>query len=284
MYIEAAATALEVGKLIFDNRSPLKKGLRKLKSFLKNGRVRIAVFGLGGIGKTTLGDLLSGKMVSGIPTGGYKLSYRTDEVSIKGDHIASLIVPGGQQRRIDNDWPGIYRMLADGKSKGIINVVAWGYHSFTEIGYKETKYYGALTKSLARQASKEEFLSYYTNIKRKEEIENIKELVPHLKIAKEKVWMITLVTKQDLWWGERVQVKAHYDSGEYADVIQNLASARGQQNFAHELISASLVMSNLQTNDGEVLVPTAAGYDQNLQYANLSNLLSVVNSFIVKRS
>jgi hypothetical protein len=283
MFVETS-TATEIAlvgvEALWKHRSILSGRLRKLRSYIKHGHVRIAVFGLGGTGKTTLGDLLSGQYTPGSKAKAYKLSLKTEEVTPKGDFVSTLFIPGGQDRNISGDWPALYQSLASGKTRGVVNVVAWGHHSFTDISYKETKYFKNLPKNSPSRASKEAFVRYYLETKRKEELFQAQELLPYLKTAKNKVWMVTLVTKQDLWWKERTQASDFYKSGEYGSLIKELTAFRGHERFRHEYVSAALVLNNLQTNDGEVLVPTAEGYDQNIQYANLAQLVEVIHTFI----
>lgn len=151
-------------------------------------------------------------------------------------------------------------------------MVAYGLHSFAERGYKETTYYQAgMTKS--------QFLRSYLDNRRERELEIIRGLKHRLLDAKKKIWMITLVTKQDLWWQDRVDVRDFYTQGEYNTHIVGVTNARGAQNFTHEYLSASLVMRNLGTDKGELLVPTTGGYDQSIQYANLSKLLEPIVEF-----
>src|SRR5690348_877080 len=131
MYIEVGLGALEIGKALYEHRGPLTNAIAKIINYVRLGKVRMIVFGLGGTGKTTLGELLKGDLKAGAEAKKYDLSLRTEEVSIKGKFVASLIIPGGQERRIINDWPALFQQLAAGESKGIINVVSYGHHSFT---------------------------------------------------------------------------------------------------------------------------------------------------------
>ncbi len=104
-------------------------------------------------------------------------------------------------------------------------------------------------------------------------------MTPRLLDAPGKLWMITLVAKQDLWWNERVKVQQHYAGGEYNKLVEQIKHERGTQHFVHEYLSASLVINNLTTSKGELLAPTTGGYDQNIQYAHLQQLLEHVNNF-----
>jgi hypothetical protein len=162
--------------------------------------------------------------------------------------------------------------LALGKSRGIINVVAYGYHAFTQLGYQETKYY-------KDGMSQDAFLGAYLKACRDRELELMGKLAHHLMDARKKIWMITLVNKQDLWWAERLKVKAHYMDGDYNNYIEQITHARGQQYFMHEYLSASLVMNNFSTSKGELLSTTTGGYDQNLHYIHLQKLLETINAF-----
>lgn len=78
---------------------------------------------------------------------------------------------------------------------------------------------------------------------------------------------------------KRKKVKDYYTTGEYNNCIERIISARGKQNFRHEYLSASLVLSNFSAGEGEILVPITEGYDQNLQYAHLEQLADTLNSF-----
>jgi len=107
-------------------------------------------------------------------------------------------------------------------------------------------------------------------------------LMPRLCDAKANIWMITLVTKQDLWWNQRTSVKDHYMKGEYNQFIEQIIHQRGRQNFVHEYLSTSLVISNFVTAQNELLKPTVAGYDQNIQFANLQQLNETIDNFVEK--
>jgi hypothetical protein len=94
-------------------------------------------------------------------------------------------------------------------------------------------------------------------------------LEPHLAIANQKkTVMITIVSKQDLWWNQRNEVKDHYANGEYEQIIQGIRNRIGSTRFVHEYCSASLVMENFLSGANEMLVPTTGGYDQSLKLIN----------------
>lgn len=271
MFIEPA-TAATITWTAWENRSKLMPALKKLRYLLTHGRLQVAIFGPGGTGKTTLGQFLSGNLDLGFNATKYKQSINVEKFSLKGDLVCKLLVPPGQARRAINTWPALYRNLAAGKSGGVINVVSWGHHAFAEASYTETKYFKT-------GMTQEQFLVDYLEACRERELEIIRDLTPRLLDAKNKIWMITVVAKQDLWWNERAKVKQHYAEGEYNRHIERITQERGLQNFSHEYLSAAPVINNLITGAGETLATTTGGYDQNIQYAHLQVLLDTITNF-----
>ncbi|MEM8638200.1 MAG: hypothetical protein AAGG51_05165 [Cyanobacteria bacterium P01_G01_bin.54] len=263
--IEAVGTAvgvIEISKGVFPT-------FRKIFNRLKNGELTIAIFGAGGTGKTTLGKLLSGEFELGGLFQSYQESISIEQYKLDSDAIGSVIVAPGQSRREDT-WDDLLRSLANGKIKLVIHVVSWGYHSFGEFGYTEHRLY-------RNGMSLEEFLIEYTEDHRNRELAVLKKIEPHLSIAdQKKTIMITLVTKQDLWWKSRAEVSQHYVDGEYERLIQDIRDKRGAYNFIHEYRSTSLVMENFLSGVNELLVPTTQGYDQRLKFANFRYFLNAI--------
>jgi GTPase SAR1 family protein len=179
----------------------LKKGFptfERVFKRLKDGDLKIAIFGAGGTGKTTLGQILAGEdVLGGLPT--YRESIRTEQYKLDSNVIGSVVVVPGQERREDT-WDDLLRSLTLGKVKLIIHVVAWGHHSFgasDSLGYAQHRLYQA-------GMSSDDFVAVYTNDRRQRELDVLRKLEPHVALANQKkTIMITLVSKQDLWWSQR---------------------------------------------------------------------------------
>ncbi len=125
----------------------------------------------------------------------------------------------------------------------------------------------------------EEFAEVYAEDCRDRELEVLKKLRPHISIAdRKKTVFITLVTKQDLWWNNRHNVKQNYMNGDYEQIVQAIRHQKGAANFIHEYRSASLVMENLVSGANELLLPTTAGYDQRLKFTNFKHFLSTIEA------
>lgn len=270
---------------VYKNRNNIISFTRKLAHLVRYGFLHVSVFGEGGTGKTYLGELLEkGEINPELFSKPYEESLFPENKNLGGPingAYGKIIVPPGQKRRAETWWHNEYEELSRGKSTGIINVVSWGYHSFGDpdmkLSYKDTKYYKSGMSALT-------FLKGYTEERRRMELSALKEIVPHLIDAdkRKKIWMITLVTKQDIWWKNRNLVRNFYVNGTYNNYIEQIGQLRGAQNFQHEYLSAALVMRNFTTEAGEVLATITPGYDQAVQYAHINRLLNTINNFAEK--
>ncbi len=130
----------------------------------------------------------------------------------------------------------LFDYLRGGKSSVVINVVAWGYHSLNRVSFQDNNLYQP-------GMSKDQFLAEYLAAWRVKEEAGIQKLAPHLETAKRRIRMITLITKQDLWWNDRLAVQKHYEEGAYGKAIQRVQESR-QEKFIHVYLPVSLVSQN----------------------------------------
>lgn len=270
MFVETIE-AIGTGVGVIEISEKLFPTFKRIFDLLKNGELKIAIFGAGGTGKSTLGKLLSGEFeLSGLLQT-YQESISIEQYKLESNKIGSVIVAPGQKRREDT-WDDLLRTLVGGKIKLIIHVVSWGYHSFGEFSYTQHRLYQS-------GMTLEEFLREYAAVCRNRELDVLRRIEPHLSIADQrKTIVITLVSKQDLWWNNRLEVNKHYVEGAYEQLIQNIRNQRGANNFIHEYRSTSLVMENFLSGDNELLIPTTQGYDQRLKVANFRYFLNAIES------
>ena len=270
MFVETIE-AIGTGVGVIEISEKLFPTFKRIFNLLKNGELKIAIFGAGGTGKSTLGKLLSGEFeLSGLLQT-YQESISIEQYKLESNNIGSVIVAPGQKRREDT-WDDLLRTLVGGKIKLIIHVVSWGYQSFGEFSYTQHRLYQS-------GMTLEEFLREYAAVCRNRELDVLRRIEPHLSIADQrKTIVITLVTKQDLWWNNRLEVNKHYVEGTYEQLIQNIRNKRGANNFIHEYRSTSLVMENFLSGDNELLIPTTQGYDQRLKVANFRYFLNAIES------
>ena len=270
MYVEVGTAAAQ---LAWEHRTKIREIVRKLRRLVGQQGLIVVVFGSGGVGKTTLGKLLSGEFDPTENPRRYIQTIRTESFPLKGDTFGTLLVGPGQQRRRRTNWDALVNRLTAGKAVGVINVVSWGHHSVSGLqSYKEDR------RVFTSGMSKEDFVEKFLAENRAEEIVALKEILEPMQRATSNFWMLTVVTKQDLWWDRREDVRDFYERGEYSEVIGSITRARGNR-FQHELVSVSLKRENLGT-ETEVLVPTVAGYDDNLQRLNLAELSNTLKEFL----
>jgi hypothetical protein len=250
--------------------------IRIFKLF-KDGDLKVAILGANGTGKSTLGRVLSGGWERNKLLQPYQESISIERYSLDSDAVGSVIVVPGQERLYDS-WDNLLRDIIQGKVDLIINVVAWGYHSFSFSSYRDFPFYRS-------GMTTQDFLEIYLQERRIKEQKALEKIVGSLLLTeitnqkKKKLFLVTLVTKQDLWWNERLQVQTYYEKGEYESQIQLIRNKLGSANFVHEYCSAALVMENLVSGTGELLATTTGGYDDRLKFANLQALLKIIESF-----
>jgi hypothetical protein len=214
---------------------------------------------------------LAGKASANNVLNPYQESLTIDRLKLDGDTPGSVIIVPGQELR-QHKWDEIFSEIIDGQITLIINVVSYGYHSFEGIGYQAHQFYQP-------GMTERQFTAIYIQDRQIREVEALRAMESHIKVSKsKKVLMLTLVTKQDLWWPSREQVKDHYQNGEYNQVISNIQLKKGLDGFQHEYVSTSLAIENFVFGNNELLWPNAEGYDERLKISNTYKMFSVINA------
>jgi hypothetical protein len=155
--------------------------------------------------------------------------------------------------------------LSAGKALGLINVVSYGYHALELASYKHSDIY-------QEGMSETDFATAYTQRRREIELELLQAVISGLSATTTKLWMATIISKQDLWINSENDVLSHYRDGEYASLVDQFSARLGGRLFQHEYVPVSFIISNLQTASGEVLAKSIQGYDFNAQRRSLAEL------------
>jgi hypothetical protein len=267
MFIEAVNT-LNTATKVYDIGKKFQPLLGKLVRRIHDQKLNIVICGAGGTGKSTLGRLLSGEFGRQDILQPYQISFRAEKLELDSEISASVLVLPGQSEF----WGEELKKIANNRVDLLINVVSYGYHSIGQFDYRNLLGY--------RQGmTPKEMMISHMEGKRLIEIELLHQVKPHLSIAnKKKVLMITLVTKQDLWWPSRYEAEKYYRNGVYNDVIQEIRNQLGQINFYHEYFSASLLTENFRDGSGELMAPVSESYDQREQLMNFDKFLQFIEN------
>src|SRR6185503_20138674 len=116
-------------------------------------------------------------------------------------------------------------------------------------------------------------LEDYLKSCRKEEIRVVERLMPLITKSPRKLWLLTVVTKQDLWHDRNDVVRQHYLTGDYGKAV-NKHFDRKTQGLHSEVAFTCLITQNFQTGRKELLQNTIAGYDQARYNEAVQELLS----------
>ncbi len=202
--------------------------------------------------------------------GEYKESISVEEYNLSDNPSVEIYVPPGQSHRRDSTWADLLAGVTSGAYRGIILMSSFGYHTLGQISYTDTRFF-----------DKEDPGAFLPHTWRTGEPKSWNVMSPicnAVRLSRGKVWMLSLISKQDLWWPQRTSVEAHYKVGEYGKTIEDLQNQCGRARFRHEFVFASLVICNFDTGMNERLRPNAEGYDQRLQVRSLRCLLETIAS------
>lgn len=275
--LSTIVTATSLANQLAKSSGYIRTQANRLYYWIKNGSAVIPIFGAGGVGKSILGRILGGADPLSIETL-YDQSLLIEEVPLVGNVPGQILVAPGQARYIERHWKKLFAKLVAGRSFGLVNVVSYGFHSFQkpESFRDHDEYEKGMTAK--------KFIDKYTAVKRAAEIEFLKKLMDGLSAATRPFWMITLVNKQDLWWPTSLRraVRHHYEKGEYGAIIADFERFFGKQSFQHEILPASLAISNFATPAGEILKTTASGYDLPTHLQYLQTALDKISDFVAQ--
>lgn len=257
--IDAALTA-------YEHRDKLREAAEWVWHRITKGTVRVVVFGSAGAGKSTLGAVLAGKAVG--PD--YKDSHHLETYALQGGMPCSILVPPGQESLRPSTWSDLLRDVGTGQSSIVLHVVSWGLNPLGDQRFSESPQY-------EDGMSLETFANTYFESQRDHETATLERFAGQIALAPHRLSLITVVTKQDLWWDERQKVRSFYEADRYSELVTSIRN-RLEQNFSHNICSASLLYRNIVDGDGNVLRMTTAGYDDKIKLRHHHALLDMIRA------
>jgi hypothetical protein len=267
--IKAAEATLETA---FKHRNEIITALNALKR-VAQGKLTVAIFGIGGTGKTTAQLLLT----EGIDKSNKNLAYvptvRPNKKSAKDNMFVTIWDTPGQDDFRESAWDTALASIQKSHRAVLINVVSYGHNSAGVAPFSELR-----KRSLKH--TKDEIIRNYFRLERKKELDAIKDLAELIKSVQCAVHLLTIVNKQDLWWPKRDAVIRHYEDGSYGEVIKAIGSSKTKKTFTRSLKAVCLCQVNLKTIDDVVLAPTSAGYDTAIREVYLTHLLKELEQVV----
>lgn len=228
---------------------------------LSDGSLGIFIFGPQGTGKSTLLDIISGRRSLNDTPLPYSSSHANECQKLDGHLYFRAFAGPGQEALQNIHWPSLYNKMATYKRVICVFCASYGCHALFEEGFD------SIAKS-SLNVREDLIVQDYLNSKRQEESAIFSDFATKLAAVPGPMGLMLLVTKQDLWWGNRAEVARHYGRGAFATHLKKLAEAKKATGLVVDTQSASLSIQNLLTSDQRLIVPTASGYDSLLQLAN----------------
>ena len=234
----------------------------------------ILILGPGGTGKTTLSRFLAGDVNVVIdPPGYYEPSLLVESLPLIGSTNIEVVVAPGQDRHRKREFDGLMADLIAGVYRGLILVVDYGHHSIELESARDHALY---------KTTKAAFVRDLLEFQRREEIEILARVLPFIKAATQKLWVLVIVLKQDLWAPQQEIVVKHYRDGEWGKRIAELHSVVESKQFYLDTLFASLHIQNLTTRGGrQILKKNAAGFDAIRQRQSLKALFRALDAVLV---
>jgi hypothetical protein len=196
--VAAIESVVKVATWAYDERLPQ----RALSYALP--RVHVLMMGTSGVGKTMLIKSLREARPQPISRRDRTLATHDQRLPVsRNRRVIFWDTPGQDLHAAARRKTRI--KLRNKKRLGVLNVVAYGYSE------RDVALQDALTQS-------EEPRNAWLREERAKEIARLDEWLPDLGHTSK--FVLTLVSKADLWWSEEAAVRGHYEYGEYAQVIR----------------------------------------------------------------
>lgn len=237
-----------------------------LKALSLLGGKKVLVLGCGGTGKTSFCELLSPNHSR--PSLDYTESLIMDSYDLSiSRRSGKLEAYPGQPSRLDESWKEIDEKIVRGYYCGIIYVTSYGFHNLRVSIETYNKF-----KEL-NEFNKDQYLSD----NRRDEIRVLRKLKESIKHTKQKIWTLSLVTKEDLWFPGRSDVEIFYcKNEEYTSAINDIKNFLLPNKFKHEYAYVSTLSRRFEDTEGVVIQNISEEYDETNRVESMHRLFKTL--------
>lgn len=267
---EVAQATLETA---FKNRNQIVAALAQGLKRLKEGKVSVAIFGVGGTGKSTAQLLLTEGIDQSEKNHAYIPTVRPTKKKFRDNRFIGIWDTPGQEAFREAAWAEAFAGLKGSSRVILISIVSYGYNSLDSVTYADLR-------KESKKTTKEEVIRNYLRLERKKELDLVEDLVEQLRDVPGKIQVLTIVNKQDLWWTARMKVRRHYIDGGYRAAISRIAQGRPKGSVSHVVKEVCLCRMNLKTADDVIVAPTSAGYDAAIRELYFTHLLAALKQLV----
>jgi hypothetical protein len=205
--LSSAALAAEAGLTVWQAAEKL--GLsEKITDFFRKKPV-ILFLGSTGTGKTNMIQSLNSacQLIPSEPRTSRTEAVKKHRVRIDKQPFVVFDTPGQRQHQAHRIRAIRESLGKDDRKLRVINVVSYGFHEYT-----------AEAKSAVDPDNRPN--AQYLEQHRATEVDYMAEWLPLLGDRSQTEWIVTAVTKADLWWPNYDDVIDHYRAGDYGKAIQ----------------------------------------------------------------
>ncbi len=165
------------------------------------------LIGSTGTGKTNLVDSLAEVLPSARDRFHRTNRSKAYLFNIEGKYFRIVDVPGQdmhESERVDTIRESLKKV------EGILHVVCYGYHEGKDISISDA----LIDDNNPNKA--------FLENQRKKEINDLVELSKFYGIGSKATWIVTVISKADLWWSQRQEVVNYYSRGEYSQSLKGI--------------------------------------------------------------
>lgn len=179
---------------------------KRWRAWLRRRR-KVLVLGASGAGKTQFIHSLIDPLSPALDPK-FRRTVAVEKRALVLDNYPFLLIDTPGQRLDEAKRKKAIVEAIQGRVEGVINLVAFGYHEAAE----------SPSDLAVPEDGKRIARADYLTARREVELELLSEWVPFFDGSSVK-WVLTVVSKADLWWPEAEKVVAHYQDGVYASTI-----------------------------------------------------------------